>query len=376
MTPCRRILLSLAIGGLGGCLFAWLHWPLAWMLGAMTSTTACSLAGARLIVPKSTRSVMMMVLGVALGGSFSPALQDRVGTLGGVAVYTIVAAGLGGCFLRRVIGYDSVTAFFAATPGGLSEMTIIGGAMGGNERLISMSHALRLMMVVFATPLWVQLTVGAAGVGLGAARGFPSWQAVWTTGDLTPLDGAWLAGCLIGGPVATLLKVPASSLLGPMALSIVVHALELTTHSPPLLLVMMAQVGVGAAIGCRFSGLERRSVLLSVGPAIGLTALMLIAVVAMAAGLSRWTGISEPLLVLALAPGGLAEMSMAAWALGEDPAFVTAHHLARIVFVIVGAPTFFALRRRFSQSRAAAFSGGFPPFEKAVSGKTRRKRKR
>ena len=49
-------------------------------------------------------------------------------------------------------------------------------------------------------------------------------------------------------------------------------------------------------------------------------------------------GLPIAALVLAFAPGGLAEMSLIALALGVDPAFVSSHHVVRIFLVVVLAP--------------------------------------
>jgi len=47
--------------------------------------------------------------------------------------------------------------------------------------------------------------------------------------------------------------------------------------------------------------------------------------------------------ILAYSPGGLAEMSLVALALGIDVAFVATHHIVRIVYVVVAAPIFYKL---------------------------------
>ncbi len=44
--------------------------------------------------------------------------------------------------------------------------------------------------------------------------------------------------------------------------------------------------------------------------------------------------------LLAFAPGGQAEMAVLALIVGADMAFVIAHHVLRIVLVIIGAPLF------------------------------------
>ena len=46
-------------------------------------------------------------------------------------------------------------------PGGLNDMTIMGGAMGGEERAIALAHALRILTVVLTIPVWYRLVNGA-----------------------------------------------------------------------------------------------------------------------------------------------------------------------------------------------------------------------
>ena len=65
----------------------------------------------------------------------------------------------------------------------------------------------------------------------------------------------------------------------------------------------------------------------------------------LAAAASAFVDASIPALVLALAPGGLAEMSLIALALGIEAAFVAAHHVIRIALVVLVLPTMF--RRRY-----------------------------
>jgi hypothetical protein len=45
--------------------------------------------------------------------------------------------------------------------------------------------------------------------------------------------------------------------------------------------------------------------------------------------------------VLAFSPGGLAEMSLIALALGVETAFVATHHVARIGMIVIVAPLLF-----------------------------------
>ena len=70
---------------------------------------------------------------------------------------------------------------------------------------------------------------------------------------------------------------------------------------------------------------------------------MLSSALAITEGLSSLTGLSAQALLLAFVPGGLAEMCLVSMALGVDIAFVSTHHFARIVLVVILAPMAFRL---------------------------------
>ncbi len=59
-------------------------------------------------------------------------------------------------------------------------------------------------------------------------------------------------------------------------------------------------------------------------------------------------------LLLAYAPGGMAEMSLIGLALGANAAFVATHHIARIALVVVAAPMAFKL---IAKARGRADAG-------------------
>ncbi|MCH9019696.1 MAG: AbrB family transcriptional regulator, partial [Proteobacteria bacterium] len=85
-------------------------------------------------------------------------------------------------------------------------------------------------------------------------------------------------------------------------------------------------------------GVPVRHVLRAVLVAAGATAIMLTTGVAFSLALNATTDLPVAALTLAFAPGGLAEMSLIALALGIDPAFVSTHHVVRIFLVVILAP--------------------------------------
>ena len=337
-----RVLLALCLGAAGGAVASRFNLPLAWMIGAMVVTTVASAGGLPLTVPAWLRSAMIAVLGVMLGSAFSPDLPGEVArwlpSLAALPLYGVLTAALLWLYFRRIAGYDPVTAWFSGVPGGLSEMVVVGSAEGGDERTISLIHASRVLLVVSTLPLWFIFTEGYVRQDPVAA----------TEGllDIPAPDLLLLAACIpVGMAGARLLRIPAARLTGPMILSAAVHLAGLTAWAPPGELVAIAQVVVGSAIGARFAGIGFRRILHTLVAASGATILMLLVTVAFAVALGALTGLPAPLLLLAFAPGGLAEMSLIALALGVDAAFVSTHHILRIgLLVILGPLLFRAIR--------------------------------
>ena len=339
----RGLLIATAISVLGGAIFNWLALPLPWMLGPALATMIAALSGIPVAIPHRLRNLMFIVLGVLLGSSFTADVLESAGrwliSLTGVLVYVAAVGGLVFVLLRRFAGYDAITAYFSGMPGGLTEMTLMGGAMGGDTRAIALTHALRIVVIVFSVAFGFQLLAGYVPAQRAA-------QYV-TFGEVPPADFLLLAACgVVGALLARWLRMPAGALLGPMILSAAVHLAGLTDTAPPSVLVAAAQVIVGGAIGCRFLGTSIRQILRASAAALGGSIVMLAGTAGFAAALAPLVGLPFAALMLAFAPGGLAEMAVIALALGIDTAFVSTHNVARVLIILILAPVAFRLFRR------------------------------
>jgi membrane AbrB-like protein len=337
------LLVALAIGAAGGWLFSLLTLPLPWMLGAMFAVTAAALAGVRVRLPPQLRSVLVTVIGVLLGASFTPAMIARVVewpvTLAGLALCSAAMGVAGWLWFRRVARYDKVTSYFAAAPGGLNEMILVGGAMGGDDRTIALNGAVRVFLVVFTIPIWFRFQTGLGGPGAG--RPYVSLLDV-ATPDLAILAACAVAGALLGKR----LRLPAAYLMGPMILSAAVHLGELTRSAPPTALVSLAQVVLGTTVGCRFAGVPLPLVGRTMLHAVAAGAMMIAIAIGCAVVADRFIDMPIAGVILAYVPGGLPEMSMVALALGIDAAFVAFHHIFRLLFVVTCAPLVFRIVRK------------------------------
>jgi membrane AbrB-like protein len=338
------VILAIVIGGVGGFIFNWLKMPLAWMLGSCMFTTVAAFAGLRVGMRVQLRQGMIIILGVLLGSGFSADLARQLGqwavSLGIVSLMTLSAATLCYFWLRHFTDWNKPTCYFAAMPGGLNDMTILGGAMGGEERAIALAQALRILTVVMTIPVWYRLVNGAQTSVLTMVRG-PTGND-WR-------DYAILIACgIAGAAVARLLRLPAAFMMGPMFLSAAVHLGGFTASRPPGELVAAAQVVVGAGIGCRFVGAAIDKLHKEMAASIGAAVIMIIVAVVFAKISVAITGLNLDATVLSYAPGGFAEMSLIGLALGIEVAMVATHHLFRLFLILLTSPLIFRFWRPYS----------------------------
>ena len=107
--------------------------------------------------------------------------------------------------------------------------------------------------------------------------------------------------------------------------------------------MVAAQVVVGSAIGCRFVGIALRRVLGTLALSGVSAVLMVASAFAMASLLHRITGLPYNAVLLALAPGGLPEMTLIALSLHIDLALVVTHHLVRVLFINLAVPVLYRM---------------------------------
>jgi hypothetical protein len=342
------LVLSLCLGAVGGAVFFYFNLPLAWMLGSMTFTTIAALGGAPVRLYMPLRMAMVAVLGTLLGSAFTPQILEQLqhwgaGVLTMIAFVTVMTA-VSVTFLIKVGKLDRTTAYFAGTPGGLGEMTIVGEQQGGHTPTIALVHATRILVVVFILPLYLRTIEGLD---------IPNTARV--LGDRPSAEGSDLlilgACAVIGYFVGRHLRLPGSQILGPMVISAIAYLSGIVDGRPPAHLIAVAQVVIGSAIGARFAGLNLRQTARPIILAVCSALAMLAMAAVFATIVSPILGLPMHALLLALSPGGLAEMSLIALALGIDTAFIATMHLVRILLIVTLAPLFFRVTGLAAESR-------------------------
>jgi membrane AbrB-like protein len=320
LNPLVATLISVSIGASGGALFALLQLPLPWTLGSITASATAGVMGNRWPIPSAIRSVAWPVVGVLAGSAFTPEIFSQVGSwwkaLVLSAVFPLATSTAGYFVFRKVVRLDPVTSYFAAAPGGVAELSLLGGSLGGRTPTLVLVHSTRIVTIVFAVPILLQIAYGSQASDPLA----PAQEGAHEVTDWLLLIGAGLAGLLIG----RFKWVPGGPMVAAMLCSGIMHAFGITDAKPPGWLVAFVQVLIGCLVGARFGDITWREARLD----------LVVALVWSAA------------LLAAIAPGGSSEMVIISYALQADVAVVAFCQVARLLLVLGFAPVLFKLLSR------------------------------
>lgn len=345
MIDLPRIGLTLAVGTIGGALFSYLTLPLPWLLGAMLSVTLASILGVQMRSRVGLRNTGLAVLGVFLGSGYGPEAFEGIRSWGptitGTLIVTIVAGTIGMRYLRKYGKQDHATAYFAAMPGGMNEMVIVGERFGANVRAVALSHAVRVLITISSVAIAFRLLDGYV-----PDASLRDVEEPFILSQQLMLLVVGIVGALVGWAV----RLPAPFFFGPIILSIAAHAWGLEGQ-PPSVLRAAAQVVVGCALGSRFVGVTMREMTSTMWRGCFVTVIQLSIALGVAAILGQFLPWGTKTIFLAFAPAGIAEMTITAIALGYDAPFVAAHQLARVIIVFALSPIVFGYLHRRKQAK-------------------------
>ena len=326
----------------GGFICSWIQTPLPWMIGPLLVMAAVKVFGADVDVPRGGRQTGQLIIGCALGLYFTPAVVSALAvhavTMLFAAAFAILLGYICGFSLSPISGVDKTTAFFASVPGGAAEMAVLSERFGAATDKVALAQSLRILLVVVLIP---------AILTFSGAHGADQYQP--SPGQVSyPGLALLLSLCVIVGGILTIVNIPNAWMLGPLFVSIAVTVSQTGLSAMPVPLSNLGQLLIGCALGARFEqGFIRsaRRYLFGLAVSIGI-ALVLSALFGFA--LAYLTGIPIPTLILATAPGGIAEMGITAKVLQLGVPLVTAFHVTRIVLLVTTAAPLFMIAQRLA----------------------------
>lgn len=329
-TSAVRMIATVVLAASGGYAANWLKMPLPWVLGSMLGTAIAMLLGIGERQPLPLRRCAQIVVGTALGLTFTREVLLHVLSVGHLILLgALFSVGLTAVFsrvLQVLARVDGATAVYASAVGASTEMALQAHQSGANGAQVASAHAIRIAMVVSVASVVAHYSGDQAVSTLGISQGLPllHWQLSLLFLALSPLAG-WLG---------SLVRIPNPWLLGPVILAAAFAALGTHQRMYPWVLVG-AQVVIGWSLGQHMTReffMKSPRLLLS---AATVTLCMLLICVSLSWGLSVAGHISMLTGFLALAPGGTAEMALLAKTYGIGAPVVTAFHFFRVIVTIL-----------------------------------------
>lgn len=330
-----RVAATLLLALAAALLCVWLTTPLPWIIGPLLATAAASVLRARTESWTPLRNAGQCTIGIALGLYFTPQVTALVASLWwAIALGIVWALGLGGLFglwLQRMNahrlpgGLNRATTWFAGAIGGASEMTLLAERAHARTDLVAAAHSMRLLIVTVSIPFGMQLS------GLHALGLLPAGVREVHAGGLVLLFVLAAAGAWI----MERLDRANPWFLGALLVSMGFTMADVQLSALPTGLSNTAQLFIGVSLGVRFTPAfvhtaPRWLATVALGT-FGLLALC----AGLALGMAWLTGLHPATLVLATAPGGIAEMSITAKVLQLGAPVVTAFQVCRLIAVLL-----------------------------------------
>ena len=146
----------------GGALFERLNVPAGALVGAMVATAAVNVAGTQVtLAPGWLRFAAFVALGWAIGEGVTRGKLAELGRSAAPLLLIVVALLVVGGLLAALavaLGWmDGTTAFLAASPGALSQMSALAAAMDANAPLVAAVHTVRVVAIVLVAPVVARL---------------------------------------------------------------------------------------------------------------------------------------------------------------------------------------------------------------------------
>lgn len=336
---------TLAMATLGGAIFAFLNFPAAWLAGSLVAVSGLALLGVPVHVPDLLRRVIFVVLGISLGAAVTPETVAGIRTwpitLSLLALSLPATMGAVMLYLRYVSGWNYRETLYASAPGALSAVLAMATEAKVDVRQVAFAQTVRVFFLIAALPgllLAAGLSPSTGVVPPGVAAHLGSLT------DILIMAGAGIAAALL----AEKIRLPGGLIVGPMVVNAFLHGSGYVQAGVPQILLVISFVVLGAFTGARFLGttfsMIRRLLIDSMGAFV--VAMVVCVLFALAAAGLAGEDIGKT--IVAFAPGGLEAMTILAFLIGLDPAFVGAHHLARFILIALLLP--FAARAIFGRT--------------------------
>ncbi len=335
------VLETLLIAFIGGTLFSYLHTPLPWMLGSLTTVLLWNfLCKRRVFWPASLANIGQIIIGYTIGRTFTQEtcqqimLQLPIMLL--VTIVTIIVSLLMGYIAHKKTGISLETGLIGSIPGGFSQTSVLCAEVPGSDiTVVTVMQTARVLCVIFIVPFLAIHGLDGGGLSSGgvptiSAKGliFLSVGQMLLVGSLVILSAilAWRVG------------MPTPFLLGAVIGTASIGLYGLGLPQLPQNWLDGAQLCIGAYTGARID-LGSLTNWRKIFPytMLGVIGLIFCSIV-IAFFLIRFDHISLVTAFLSTAQGVMAEMGLTVMMLQADLSVIVAFQLFRLLFILMVLP--------------------------------------
>ncbi len=337
--PLTLLLKTLVLGTIGAVIAHFFNLPAAILAGSLGGVALLAIFGVQVSIDNRIRQMALIAVAILIGSSVSPRTLETLfiwpistGTmLVSVACMMVIVP----TFLVRHHKLDTLTARLATVPGALTFVLAISEETNADKSRIAILQTMRLAALMILFPVVVGLTLEPTEINR-TANGSLSW----------PIFLSLFAGGVLLTWLMRKVNWPAAAFMLVMIASSALYGTNVISGGVPDSIVWPALIITGSAIGARFSGVDRQYLLQSVGMGLSALAIAIIISLVFAFPISYYFALPLAQVWLAFAPGGIDTMTVLAFALGVDPAFVAGHQLIRLLCLNLCVP--FLFRRKAS----------------------------
>lgn len=370
------LIITVAIGIIGGLLFQKLKFPAGAMVGAMVFTAIFNVATNVAYLPLETKVFTQMIAGAYIGHTITKkdviALKNIIKPAF-IMMLSMIILDMGmGFIMYKMSGVDIATALMSSAPGGMMDIALLSQDVGADSSKVALLQLIRLMTVMTCFPLLIKgiskrvenrksidenkktesievvrdnkkIVVKALKVedSLVNARELDEVnvenleiKSIWYK-DKIKLKNLALTFtvAIVMGLIGYFLKVPAGAMTFSM-FSVAFFNIVTDKGFMPLPIRRFTQMLAGILIGCKMTYNEIISLRLVLFPALILITGVILINMIIGFILNKVTKIDIVTSLIATTPGGVSDMALIAKDLGAEQNTVAVLQLFRYVFVI------------------------------------------
>lgn len=326
----KNNLLTLFVGIAGAWVGYILNIPLGPMLGALVFVLIAKRMYSSLKLSKYFSSLALYLGGIFMGSRFPKdfvsAFFSWEASLLAIPVFVLISVFSIAIYLRIVPKYNFSTAVLSAFPGGILTMIGLGSATKSREEIILSTHTMRIIMTVVTIPFVLTF------YGYTAGDNILSENELFTFSDFTIYEILMVLSVSIFSLIfAKIIKLPAGELVGPMFGVGFLYSSAMVEGKIPSITLLFVLWLLGSNLGIRFPQINLVSLFKLLLHGIVIFVILLSFSLIFTLLLVPFSNEEALTIFLAFAPGGLGEMATIGLVFGANPAFISIHHVVRVI---------------------------------------------